>query len=475
MAIFCRLVARMGMTIALTAGFTACGRHGRIDRATMKVQVTPRQVKEADAKPKDQLPVPASTPPSSVPTPAIDPTIKTIPTEPAAAPPAQAAAPPAAPAALIAKSFAVTTGLTVASNKVRIIYGTNPPFERIEVRRSPGASTPDCVSGTVVRELNKPFFGGITFSDQTDGAFATYSYRACYYDVLGQVEASVEQPSAVTKPHILFVSTPNLGGNFGGVSGGAATCLDSAVTSNLAWVSNEGSWQAVLSDSALHARERVQVLGRIVSSNSGLGQSQFVFAEDQTSFWASGLASNPPSSILDHTGHALQSFVWTGSDGAGNSTGNTCNDWSSGSALVTGDSGDATTLSGQGWINGGTPAACSAQKSVYCMSQTPSMLQAQPSPTTPHSIDLTITPSDQWTADGFIEIRRRAYPGVPSADCSSAIETPILSIHPLSAAITTFNDDLASGNTAYNYRACLFDKNGNIVYSSLLQHVISSP
>jgi len=477
MAIFFHRVASMGMKIALAIGLAACGQHRRLDRATMKVQGTPRQAKAADASPQDPAPVPANIPPVSAPTPAIEPAPATTMAVPAATPPSQVAVPavPAVPAVVVNKSFAVTTGLTVASNRVSIIFGTNPLFERIEVRRSPGASAPDCASGTIVRELNKPFAVGITFSDQTDGASVSYSYRSCYYNLLGQAEASVEQPSAATKPHILFVSTPNLSGDLGGVAGGAATCRASALASTLAWVNNEASWQAVLSDNALHARERVQILGRIVSSNSSTEQAQLVFAENQANFWASGLAANPATSILDYTGHASQSLVWSGSDGFGGSTSNTCSNWSSGSAMFNGDTGDATTLTGQAWIDGGTPTACSAQRAIYCMSQTPSMLQAQTSANSPHSVDLTITPSDQWTADGFIEIRRRAYPGLPSADCSSAIESPILSIHPLSAAVTTFKDDLASANTPYNYRACLFDKNGNIVYSSLLQHVISSP
>ena len=464
--------------LLLTTGLLACGGGvTRSDRATLKVHVNSGPAKTADVTSQDPAPTPATPPPPATPAPApspASPPIDTVVSPPPPAPPAPPATPP--PPAIIAKSLSLTTGASVASNTVTIDFGTTPTFVRIDVRRSLGSLSPDCTGGTIIRELMTPFIGdSITFTDQTDLAYASFSYRACYYGADGQVEASIEQPMATTKPHILFVSTPNLSGDLGGAGGGAVTCRNSAVASNLLNLSDERAWQAVLSDSSLHARERAQILGQVVSTVSSTTQTATKFADTGLDLWTSGLMASPAGSILDSTGHASQSLVWTGSDGMGNSTGNTCSNWTSATALANGDTGDATTLAGQAWINGGAPSTCSQMRSVYCISELPGMMQAQTSPSTQHSIDLTITPSDQWTTDGFIEIRRRAYPGVPSADCSAATETPILSIHPLSSAVTTFNDNQTVTSTAYNYRACLLDKNGQLVYSTLLQHIVSSP
>ena len=462
--------------LLLTSGVLACGGGiTHIDRATLKVHVKSGPAKTADVKSQSPAPTPAAPPPPPPGTPAPAPSPAPPPVDPVG--PTSPAPPPApTPPTIVAKSLSLTTGASVASNTVTIDFGTTPTFVRIEVRRSPGSPSPDCTGGTIIRELMTPFIGdSITFTDQTDRASASFSYRACYFSADGQVEASIEQPMATTKPHILFVSTPNLSGDLGGADGAAITCRNSAVASNLLNLSNERAWQAVLSDSSLHARERAQILGQVVSTMSSTTQTATKFADTGSDLWTSGLMASPPGSILDSTGHASQSLAWTGSDGMGNSTGNTCSNWTSATALATGDTGDATTLTGQAWINGGAPSTCSQMRSIYCISEMPGMMQAQTSPSTSHSVDLTITPSDQWTTDGFIEIRRRAYPGVPSADCSSAIETPILSIHPLSSAVTTFNDNQAVASTAYNYRACLLDKNGQLVYSTLLQHIVSSP
>jgi len=459
----------------LTTGLLACGGGmPRIDRATLKVHAKSGPAKTADVTSQNPAPIPGAPPPPPLEAPAPSPTSPPVDTVVQPTPPTPPPAP--TPPPIIAKSLSLTTGASVASNTVRIDFGTTPTFVRIDVRRSPGSSAPDCTGGTIIRELMTPFIGdSITFADQTDLAAASFSYRACYYSADGQVEASIEKPIATTKPHLLFVSTPNLSGDLSGADGAATTCRNSAVASNMLNLSNERAWQAVLSDSSLHARERAQILGQVVSTMSSTTQTATKFADTGLDLWASGLMASPAGSILDSTGHASQSLAWTGSDGMGNSTGNTCSDWTSATALASGDTGDATTLTGQAWISGGAPSTCSQMRSVYCISELPGMMQAQSSPSTPHSVDLTITPSEQWTTDGFIEIRRRPYPGVPSADCSSAIETPILSIHPLSSAVTTFNDNLAVASTAYNYRACLLDKNGQLVYSTLLQHIVSSP
>ena len=192
--------------------------------------------------------------------------------------------------------------------------------------------------------------------------------------------------------------------------------------------------------------------------------------------WSTGL-SQTSGAVLDATGNATQSPVWTGSDDTGAYVADrSCNDWSSASGSILGLTGDASTLNGQGWLNGGGIETCDQPRAIYCNAQPKPMLQAVTSTTLANSIELTITPPPQWSADGYILVRRRAAAaGLPSTTCDSPLDTPIYSAHLVSADNIELTDNMAAPNTAYHYSACLLDQEGNLIFSTPTLYILSSP
>ena len=369
------------------------------------------------------------------------------------------------------------TGFIVASNQVSVAFGTRTDWTRVQVRRLLGEAPPDCSSGTIVKDVSRPFDTQIAFTDETGIAGQSYTYRACFYSETAPVMASEDKPTAMTKPQIMFITSPTVKGDMGGSAAAAdRLCAPYASGSPRAMLRREESWQAVVSDSHLNASVRIRVLGPIVGSDYSSVNPYHTLFPSLTDMWSTGL-SPTSGAVLDTTGNATQSPVWTGTDQTGAYVADrACGDWSSASGSIFGLTGDASTLSGQGWLNGGGIESCDQQRAIYCVAQPKPMLEAVTSGTTANSIDLKITPPAQWSADGYILVRRRAAAaGLPSATCDSPLDTPIYSAHPLSAENIEFTDNMAAPNTAYHYSACLLDQEGNLIFSTSTLNVLSSP
>ena len=285
------------------------------------------------------------------------------------------------------------TGFIVASNEVTLAFGTRTDWTRVQLRRLIGETPPECNSGTIVKDINGPFNGPITFTDETGIAAQRYTYRACLFDSAAKVTASEDTPAATTKPQIMFTTSPTLKGDLGGSAEAAdRLCAPFAAGSPRAMVRREESWQAVLSDSHLNAKVRIRVLGPVVGSDYSSINSYHTLFPHLTEMWSTGL-SQTSGAVLDATGNATQSPVWTGSDDTGAYVADrSCNDWSSASGSILGLTGDASTLNGQGWLNGGGIETCDQPRAIYCIAQPKPMLQAVTSTTLANSIELTITP-----------------------------------------------------------------------------------
>jgi hypothetical protein len=461
------------LTLLLTSTFTllplaACGLGNPFGRAGMDVRTvggTPTQA-AADARPMSE-PQPAAGPttPASG-SPAV------VPISPTPTPEPEQTEPKVAGPKLMA-----LTGFIVASNQVSLTFGARTDWTRVQVRRLLGETPPECSSGTIVKDVIGPFNTPIAFTDETGIAAQSYTYRACFYDEKAQVTASEDKPTAITKPQIMFITSPTVMGDMGGSAAAAdKLCAPYALRSPRAMLRREESWQAVLSDSHLNASVRIRVLGPIVGSDYSSVNSYHTLFPSLTEMWSTGL-SPTSGAVLDTTGNATQSPVWTGSDQTGAYIADrACTDWSSSSSSLFGHTGDASTLSGQGWLNGGGIETCDQQRAIYCIAQPKPMLEAVTSITEANSIDLTIAPPAQWSADGYILVRRRAAAaGLPSATCDSPLDTPIYSAHPLSVDKIEFTDTMAAPNTAYNYSACLLDQDGNLIFSTPALYIVSSP
>ena len=454
-------------TLTLLA-LAACGPGNPFGRAGMDVRTvggTSPQA-NADARPKSETQPAESTTTRASDSPTVDPTSPIQPTKPGQTEPV-----------VDAPKLTAVTGFIVASNQVSLAFGTRTDWTRVQVRRLLGVTPPECSSGTIVKDMNGPFNTPIAFTDETGIAAQSYTYRACFYDEKAQVTASEDKPTAITKPQIMFITSPTVKGDMGGSAASAdKLCAPYASGSPRALLRREESWQAVLSDSHLNANVRIRVLGPIVGSDYSSVNSYHTLFPSLEDMWNTGL-SPISGAVLDATGNATQSPVWTGSDQTGSYIADrTCADWSSNSSSIFGLTGDASTLSGQGWLNGGGIETCDQQRAIYCIAQPKPMLKAVTSGTTANSIDLTITPPTQWSTDGYILVRRRAAAaGLPSATCDSPLDTPIYSAHPLSADIIEFTDTMAAPNTAYHYSACLLDQEGNLIFSTPALYIVSSP
>lgn len=164
-----------------------------------------------------------------------------------------------------------------------------------------------------------------------------------------------------TCAHRIFVTSERYDGNLGGLSGSNsadAKCRARAKAENLG-----GSWQALLSDSNVDARDRVTVDARVLNLNGDK------IADDANDLWG-GSIDRPvdfDETRTDiSTGQNRDDWVWTGSEDDGRNNGVPhCSDWSSSDGDDDGKAGD-TGNSNSEWLDNGT-RSCDKTYHLYCI------------------------------------------------------------------------------------------------------------
>jgi hypothetical protein len=448
------------MVVSGVCLFQSCGAWQKLSRASLDVQ---SQGGKAPLKTADAVPLPPLDPSASTDAPSGAPTTDTPPS----APPEPVPVPP---------TLVTATGPVVGSTQVTLELGTKRDWVKIQIRRESGSTAPDCVGGVVVGEYSDQSVNPVTFTDQTGSAGQIFSYTACLQDKDDGVLEVSTTASASSKPQIMFTTAPTVRGNLGGSAKAAdELCRQFALRSPRIHLRREEHWRAVLSDDHVAAKSRVQILGQIAASDYSLTNSFHTLFMDGDILWNSGL-SESSGPILDATGNPTQSPVWTGSNGDGTiQPGLTCQNWSSSLADEFGQTGDASILTGMGWVSGGGPGGCDLQRSLYCIAEPRPLVEARPASGPAGGIELTITPPVGSFGSAYIAIRRRAAAaGLPSLSCDSPFDTPISTVSQLNSPQITIHDDLTAANVAYHYSACLIDEWGRLIYSTRDVYTVAS-
>ena len=440
--------------------FQSCGTWQRLSHASLEVETRGGKspIKTADA----------------VPLPPGDPSDQSPMIRPA---PQPEPAPPPVESELLPPILTAATGPIVGSTQVTLELGTKRDWVKIQIMRGAGLSSPSCTEGVIVGEFDDPTISPLTLTDQTGAAGQDFSYTACLNDKDGKTINVQVEKSAASKPQIMFTSTPTVSGNMNGkVEVADDLCQQFASRSPRVHLRREEKWRAVISDNFKAARTRVRILGQVAASDFSLTNAYHTLFVDADNFWNSGLNANS-GSVLDVTGNATQSPVWTGSNSDGSlQPGLTCQNWSSSVSTDFGQTGDSSTLLGSGWVNGGGPGGCDLQRSLYCIAEPRPLVEAKPAIGASGGIELTVTPPAGTYSGAYITIRRRAAAaGLPSLGCDSPFDTPISTITPSDSAPVVIQDELTAANIAYHYAACLIDERGHLIYSTRAIHTVASP
>ncbi len=149
----------------------------------------------------------------------------------------------------------------------------------------------------------------------------------------------------------VFVTSSGFTGNFGGLAGGDAKCQQHANAAKLG-----GTWRAWLSTASVDAKDRIpDAEYRLVDLATVVAASKADLLD--------GTLSAPIT--MDELGARRGSYVWTGSNNDGTSTGGNCNGWMSlAQNIGLGNNVDATL-----WSSSGTIGACGNSLRLYCFEE----------------------------------------------------------------------------------------------------------
>jgi hypothetical protein len=148
----------------------------------------------------------------------------------------------------------------------------------------------------------------------------------------------------------LFVTKALFSGNFGSVANGDGLCQTAATAANLG-----GSWKAWLSDATKGARAHVGANGpawALVDGSMVFNQTTVMVPVRDLDVDETGTAGN-------------KGFVWTGTNGGGTATANTCSDWQGSGSATTGYPHQKDQWTDDN--SNGTP--CNFKGHLYCFEQ----------------------------------------------------------------------------------------------------------
>jgi hypothetical protein len=344
-------------------------------------------------------------------------------------------------------------------------------YHAVAVKRIIGAAAGnDCSAGTTIKSYSAFTSAATeTIQDDTGEPGAFFSYLACITDQAGNTTNSNSVSNVEAKPHILFVSQSTYTGNLGGLNGADTTCSTLATASGIAFLQAEPLFKAVLSDETTAARERIHVRGKVISTWMDLGEE--TLAASRSDFWSGALLHEVSR---ENANNGFSGPTWSGSTAAGaiQAAGN-CLNWSTANAASNGFFGTANTPAT--WLESAS-GTCDVARSIYCISQysVPPLagFSAQTSPEAGGKIALALTlPADTSKYDQVV-VRRAAGATAPPSSCDAG--TIVWTLANLSTLSPSTVDATGSAGTLFSYRACVLDRFGNTLHSTVQQGVTSS-
>lgn len=387
--------------------------------------------------------------------------------------------PPPAMTNVDASAYAPDALATLGTIKLTMNFpAVQTDVAKVEIRRLAGASAPTCTSGSVAFTYlsgSIPANPHVEFDD-TGSPGEVFSYSGCTYDLAGNSTLLQGAAGPVkSKPHYMFAtSTTFLISAFGSVAGADTLCGTAAGTSGYLEISQETHWKAILSDAQVDAKAHVAINGEVDVGGPD------VLATSRADFWDGSLiidvADENGSNTVWNNGTG---DVWTGSNSDGTKHANTCSSWTN--AGGTAHLGDMNAVTNNNaplpryWLSNGD-ASCGLQKSLYCISQYQfpplDSFTAVTGTGGTGKISLSINmPANQSKIDHVV-IQRLSGPTAPNALCSDG--TQAASIVPNGDDIISQDDIGLNPSTAYSYRACVVDKDGNVTSSTPQAGVTSS-
>ena len=159
----------------------------------------------------------------------------------------------------------------------------------------------------------------------------------------------------------VFVTSTTYDGNLGGFAGADAKCQARADAASLG-----GTWKAILSIGTVNSPITSRAKGRIGNDWDILTDIHGTPVESSNDLWdQSGVQLNSALEF-DEFGNFRNTKVWTGTERDGNSSGVTCNDWTSNSSAVSGIYGESR-LPNNGWWIERSNDTCENTYSLYCV------------------------------------------------------------------------------------------------------------
>lgn len=168
-----------------------------------------------------------------------------------------------------------------------------------------------------------------------------------------------ELPPSEDPPRILFITSSIYNGNLGGVSGADFRCSSTAGAGGLS-----GTFQAIISTSAMHARGRMPNAKYVTTTGETVAHS----ISDLFDGTIETQIRNEQGNYAPSSG--TYGSVWTGTKWDGyyvNGTNTSCKDWTSSSNPDWGEVGFVPSLdSFWVWVNTSGWAPCDVQRALYC-------------------------------------------------------------------------------------------------------------
>ena len=426
------------------------------------------------AKPAVTAPAPSVTPANPAILGTAAPATSAIPPPGLAVPSTMPVAAASAPVFADLTSLTATTGSAVGTVAVTVGIAVNAAYSRLDIRRAVGTVPPDCpidltpATGAIVRSLQSGF-ASETFIDVVGAASQTVTYRACLTGTAGEALAGQSTPTAVSRGHLLFHTSQSVAANFGGLAAADAICQAASVgAGSLTSVrADTGPWRAVLSTATVRAIDRLQLIGAVYQSDATT-----LIAPTGGELWTNTVTA---PATRDETG-ALPGAAtpWTGTLGNGTAdSSNDCGGWST--TVGTARLGNAALGSGNAWL-AASLGSCAASQALYCLSQPTAILTAS-SPGS-YTVDLNLTVPAALPSDAVLTVQRRYGATPPDATCSDILAAPLsqtFATLPGTAQNYVDAEGLDASHALVSYRACLFDREGNVITSQAIAGVTVQP
>lgn len=344
----------------------------------------------------------------------------------------------------------------------------------ITLRRKLGTTAPsDCTDGSTIQVWTSPYADPINYTDFTNAAGSTFSYRVCLTDSLGNNLSGVaeEQTNKTTKKQPVFVSsTPTVGLiGTGGLVEADAFCTDLAANPSVPEqaIKDETIWLAMLSSSTIHVKDRVRIAGTL--EMPGVGD----VSSSRANFWA---GSATAAIDTDELGGLQVAEVWTGSTSAGVASGSNCNNWTSSSAGVTGTYGNLLSPYGTDDWQAGTDT-CDQANLLYCIAQPPAFsvtFNATTAAGQSGTINLAMTYPGNFRLAHQTKIQRLTGATAPDYDCSNGTNV-YTAATPSGTTVNTTDATATPAGGTFSYRICVTDSYGNTLSSQAVTNVASGP